>query len=134
MTNADYHKALLAIVIWREARGEPLAGKIGVACVIRNRVNADKVGPGRWTAVITERFQFSSMTAPGDPTLVEWPQDNDPSWLVCMIVAEGVYNGTTPDNTFGATLYVNLAVANPEWAHTAVKTVVLGKQTFYREA
>ncbi len=132
MTLQDWHKALLSLVIWRESRGEPLAGKIGVACVIRNRVTADKVGPNRWAATISEKAQFSSMTIPGDPNLVEWPEDNDPSWTTSMMIAEGVYVGTVADNTEGALNYANLSVCNPPWAHTMTETVVLGNQTFFK--
>jgi hypothetical protein len=132
MTLADWHKALFALTIWRESRGEILAGKIGVAWVIRNRVLTDKIGPNRWSAIISERLQFSSMTSPNDPNLIEWPQDSDASWIVCMSVAEGIYNGTTPDNTMGANLYANLSVCNPKWAHTATETVKLGATTFFK--
>lgn len=132
MSIGDWHKALLALVVWREARGEVLAAKIGVACSIRNRVLADKVGPNRWAAVICERDQYSSMTYHGDPNLVEWPGEDDASWTACMVVAEQVINWQIADNTGGAVNYVNLSVDQPAWAHTMKETCKIGAQTFFK--
>lgn len=132
MTMSDWNKALLALVIWREARGEPYPGKIAVAAVIRNRVQATHL-PDQWDEIIERKWQFSSITAPGDPMLIQWPHENDESWIDSMNVAEGVFSGMTQDNTGGATLYANLNVCNPPWDFTKlIKTANIGAHTFFK--
>lgn len=131
MQMKDWYVAVLALVVWREARGEPLEGKIGVASVIRNRVLATHL-PDKWDDVIEQKWQFSSLTAPGDAMLVQWPHDEDQSWIDSMNVAQGVFDGTTPDNTNGAVLYCNLRVAQPNWAVPEKRTAIIGNHTFFK--
>jgi spore germination cell wall hydrolase CwlJ-like protein len=131
MTAQDWHKSLLALVIWREARGESHEGKIAVGCVIRNRVVATHLAD-QWADVIEKRLQFSSMTAAGDAMLVQWPADNDPSWVDSMNVAEGIFAGSFLDATNGATLYCNLHVCKPAWADPAKQTATIGNHTFFK--
>jgi len=65
-----WHTALLALMLWREARGESDEAKIAVAHTVVNRV----AHPGWWGRtvddVIAKKWQYSSMTDPGDPQLV----------------------------------------------------------------
>ncbi len=131
MTMQDWYKAALALVVWREASGEPLEGKLGVANVIRNRCEATHL-PDKWADVIERKWQFSSMTAPGDATLVKWPLEGDASWIDAMNVAERVFTLGGCDNTQGATMYCNLDVCNPPWAKTMKETVKIGHHTFFR--
>jgi len=128
-----WYKAALALVVWREARGEPVEGKLAVANVIRNRVEATHL-PDQWAHVIERKWQFSSMTAPGDAMLVEWPLEGDQSWIDAMDVAERVLTLGGCDNTGGATMYCNLDVCDPAWAHTMQATVKIGHHTFFRNA
>ena len=133
MVMQDWYRAVLALVIWREARGESYAGKVAVASVIRNRVNATRL-PDQWDDVIERKWQFSSMTAPGDAMLVQWPHDGDQSWLDSMNVAEGVFDGTIADNTDGSTLYANLSVCHPNWNFAELtQTAIIGAHTFFKE-
>jgi N-acetylmuramoyl-L-alanine amidase len=131
MNMQDWYRAALALVIWREARGEPYEGKVGVGSVIRNRVQATHLSD-QWDDVIERKWQFSSMTAPGDGMLVQWPRDGDQSWTDSMNVAQGIFDGSIADNTGGATLYVNLAVAHPAWADTETQTVKINNHTFFK--
>lgn len=126
---------LLALCVWREARGESWQGKLGVAWSIRNRV----MRPGQtwwgddWETVILKRWQYSSFNAddpnarliPGDPT-------TDFSWAQCLSVAEDVYSNSVADPTNGATHY-HAASMNPppKWAETAQFKVQLGNHLFY---
>jgi spore germination cell wall hydrolase CwlJ-like protein len=132
MTNDDWNRALLALVVWREARGEPLEGKLAVANVIRNRVEATHL-PDQWDNIMERKWQFSSLTAPGDGMLVQWPLPSDPTWVDSMGVAERVYTLGNCDNTQGATFYANLSVVDPPWAHTMTETVKIGHHTFFRD-
>jgi len=131
MTIDDWHKALLALVVWREAEGETLEGKQGVAWVIRNRVAASHI-PEDWSNIITARAQFSSMTTTGNARLVAWPKDEEPAWTDSMDVAQQVLGDAIPDPTDGATLYCNLAVCHPEWADVYPVTAVIDHQTFFK--
>jgi len=130
MTWRDWQIALLALVIWREARGEPHDGKRAVAHVIRNRVLHTE-DQNRWEQIICARLQFSSMTAPGDGMLIQWPSEPDAAFDDCMFVALSVYAGTDDDPTGGALHYCNLAVAQPKWAEELKPLVKIGKHTFF---
>lgn len=127
-----WYKALLALVLWREAQGEPHEGRVAIANVIRNRVLSTH-HDDQWDNVMEKKWQFSSLTAPGDPTLVRWPDNTDPVFQDCARIAIATIEGTIEDNTGGATLYANLNVCDPAWTHTATKTVVIGHHTFFKE-
>lgn len=63
---SPWYKSMLALVLWREARGEVKTAGIdalrAVAHVIKNRVEATHL-PDTWDDVITARWQFSSINA-----------------------------------------------------------------------
>lgn len=135
----DWFKWVLALVLWREARGEGAEGMRAVAHVIRNRVEATDL-PDQWEDVIQKKWQFSSMTAPGDSQLVAWPKQPDPVFEQAMQIAAAVYAGTDIDVTGGAHFYANLAAvpANSSfWKIAADKvnhpiTAKIGHHTFYK--
>jgi hypothetical protein len=98
--------------------------------VLSNRAAARK------TDVYTEavrKWQFSSMTAPGDPNLILYPTDNDPQWLTALALAEQAAAGTLEDITGGATSYYATSMATPPaWASTMTQTAVIANQIFFR--
>lgn len=110
-----YELFLLALVVWREARGETYEAKCGVAWSIRNRV----VSPGWWghsyPEVISKPWQYTSMTGKGDPNLVAWPLGlSDPSWFDSFRAAQAAQAATTADPVSGATHYFDRSLdANP---------------------
>lgn len=104
----NYDQFLLALVMWREARGEGPDGMRAVGHVILNRTHA--WGQTLYQAIIG-RNQFSSITVLGDSQTVLWPLPNDP---VFALAAE-VYNGTSPDPTGGALYYANESAITSEW-------------------
>jgi len=63
---------LMKLCVWREARGEGMLGKRGVAQVIQNRAN----DPSWWghdiRSVILKPWQFSSFNM-ADPNSEKWP-------------------------------------------------------------
>lgn len=122
-----YNQFLLALTMWREARGEGLEGMKAVGCVIRNRVHN-----GTWSEIITAKWQFSSLTAPGDAMLVSWPVQNDIQFLEAMALAGGIYTGVLTDNTNGATHYFNPSVVKPKWAASLTKVASIGHHDFYK--
>lgn len=102
----DYQAFLLALVMWREARGEGAAGMEAVAHVIVNRTR-------QWRQslyeVICGQNQFSSMTVCGDSQSVRWPDDNDNAFIMARVVAVSVLDQTFSDTTGGALYYANVA-------------------------
>jgi len=137
MSWVDYHKILLSMVLWREARGEGEDGMTAVACVIRNRVKLWKIS---WIVAIVAKNQFSSMGTAGDSQLVLWPQDKDLKFEAAMRIAEQVYNDYQEDITGGAVYYANLATATSGWFFENIvnqqdkhpQTVTVGHHTFFK--
>lgn len=115
---------ILALCIWREARGESFRGKLLVGTVIRNRVH-DKRWPNTYEGVITQRLQFSAFN-PNDPNAVKYPYTGvlsngpeDAAWYDCVQAAGMVLASQTTATK--ANHYHTLAVM-PPW-HDAAKIV-----------
>jgi spore germination cell wall hydrolase CwlJ-like protein len=136
----DYYKVLLALTMWREARGEGREGMRAVGHVIRNRVRSGGTF-GDWDHVITSKWQFSSLTAPGDSQLVRWPDSPDDKMTLALQLAEDIYTGADPDITEGSLWYANLGVVpatSSFWASVVHNPQVeyattIGNHTFYRK-
>ena len=122
---------MLALCIWREARGEGPAGMQAVACVIRNRVRARG---SSYYAEVTRAWQFSSITAKGDPELGVYPVPNDPQWASIQALVPGIIDGSLADNTGGAQFYYADGIPLPSWAQGMTATVSVGRQHFYKAA
>lgn len=121
---------LLALCIWREARGEGMLGKRGVAHVVANRVNANKFFGHDTRTVILKPYQFSSFNA-SDPNADKWPEETDPSWQDSQAAAKQVLSWNDPDLTAGALYYFSppLSRAPEAWGSVGV-TLVTGNLTF----
>lgn len=130
MTHADYF--MTALCLWREARGEGNSGMTAVGCVIRNRVTRDNKS---YYAEVVKPWQFSSITAKGDPQLVLFPDALDGSWQQAVLVAGNIIGDVVSDITGGATLYFDDSIPFPRsWNPAAVQaTVKLGRLNFYKE-
>jgi hypothetical protein len=133
MTPSDYEKALLALVMYREARGDGMEAMRAVGHVVANRVAAKW---GDWSKVITKHDQFSSMSVLGDSQNIVWI---NPITQPLLDAAEAVYGGNDPDVTLGAMYYANERTEDSEWYKTNIinspnhpVTVIIGKQTFRR--
>jgi spore germination cell wall hydrolase CwlJ-like protein len=130
MTHMDY--AMAALCLWREARGEGERGMAGVGWVLRNRVARRG---SCYFAEVVRPWQFSSMTAKGDPQVANYPAVADPSWALAQQVAAYVIEKALADPTGGATLYYDDSIAFPKsWDRAKVQaTVKIGRLNFYRE-
>lgn len=107
----------LALVIWREARGASSDAQTAVGWSVMNRVQR----PGWWgktlDEVVTKKWQYSSIAAPGDPQLILWPKLADPSWLAVLGIAHEILYGDSANNVFpGADSYYDSSIAAPKWA------------------
>ena len=131
------------LTVWREAMNQGLDGMEAVAWVMINRLKSGKHG-GSLMEVCTERLQFSSMTALGDPMTVKWPTHMNVAeanaWRLAEIACSGVEDGSVPDPTHGATYYANLATAKSGWFFENIvrdtvnhpQTAQINNHTFYR--
>lgn len=130
MTWDDWDKAITALTIWREASGEGMVGMRAVLHVIMNRASRHNLDLAQ---VCEQPWQFSSLTAPGDPCLIKWPKKTDQSFTVadCLVDQPG------DDPTGGAEYYRNVATATSTDFQKMVdsgqikQTVVIGHHTFY---
>lgn len=146
-----------AATLMGETRGEPYLGKVAVAWVIRNRMDAPKwwgvfssldrrltgIDPPRYSAeaVCRKLYQFSC-----------WNR-NDPSWPICvkfsdpaqfennilnaqfsdcLKAVDAVFAGKAEDITKGATHYYNPKVVNPKWDDDGEMTAIVGNHRFYK--
>jgi spore germination cell wall hydrolase CwlJ-like protein len=88
---------MLALCVWREARGETERGQELVAQVILNRVR-DLRWPDTVVGVVTQRWQFSAFNA-GDPNALLFPSESDPSWDCCVNAADLILQTQKPITT-----------------------------------
>jgi spore germination cell wall hydrolase CwlJ-like protein len=123
---------MLALAIYREARGEDLAAKIAVGCAIRNRVQHQGWYGRSWFDVTTKPCQFSSFNL-GEPNSIVFGGPNDHAWSDSIAAGVRVMNGE-PDPTGSATFYFDASRAPnpPAWAAKYVHTVDIGAFRMYR--
>jgi spore germination cell wall hydrolase CwlJ-like protein len=108
----EYNKLLLAICMWREARGEGLHGMRAVGCVIRNRV---KEWNQSWFKVITGKNQFTSMSVPEDAQLIVWGNPHEAEFQAVLELADAIYENREKDVTNGSLYYYNPKTASSAW-------------------
>lgn len=122
--------AIGALCAWRENRGGGVAGMQSVINVLVNRADA------RGTSVYTEavrRWQFSSLTAPGDPNLALFPSETDFEWETAVSLMHQLEKDALPDITGGATSYYAASMHTPPaWAATMERTCEIQGQIFFR--
>lgn len=125
------NKVFLALVLWREARGEAHQTKIAVANTIMTRVK----NPGWWgkdvLSVLFKKWQYSSMTDPHDAQLSRWPDGADATFWECMQIANDAVEGTLPDYAPGADSYYDTSIPPPSWATKENLIAQLGRIRFH---
>ena len=121
----------LALALWREARGESLDAKRGVACCILNRVKK----PCWWgtdiLSVLFKKWQFSSLTAPGDKQLTTYPTADDTQFEICMQIARDAVNGSIMNPVPGADSYYDVSISAPVWATSKTFVRQIGRIIFH---
>lgn len=131
MDRSELH--CLALTVYFEARGEPLAGKIAVGHVVLNRVSNPRF-PHSICAVMKQggdthrnRCQFS-FWCDGQS---DKPADKR-AWREAIFVATLIETGMTADPTRGA-LWYHAEGANPDWAQEFEpnQRVQIGRHIFY---
>ena len=115
-TNSDL--ALLARLIYGEARGESYTGKVAVGAVVLNRVKSASF-PNTVSGVIYQPYAF---TAVSDGQINMTPDAS------CTEAAKAAMNGWDP--TYGAIYYYNPSTATSKWIFSRKTTVTIGNHVF----
>ena len=142
-TFQSYADVLLALCMWREARGGSASLQYAIMRVIFNRV-AEPKGPyskcRSAVEVILCPFQFSSFNQ-GDANAAKLP---DPSrktdwaaWLQCCSIVDAAadpvsYQSEMGDPTKGATHYFDDSITPPAWADPSKLTLQIERVRFYK--
>lgn len=112
--------AVLALTVWREASNQTYATKLAIAYSILNRVDHPKWWGSSISEVCEKKWQYSSMTAPGDPNLVRWPSDTDQSWIDSLSAAQSAIDRTEPNPSPGSDSYYDISMDRagkpPKWS------------------
>lgn len=123
--------AMLALTVWREARGEGTEGMKAVACSIRNRVRRPSWWGHTFYEVCTKKWQYSSMTAPNDPQLGKFPSRDDHEFEQSLWISNEVVEGRIKSPVPGADSYYDSSIAPPAWAIPAKFVGRIGRLNFY---
>lgn len=128
----------IAIIKWTvllEAAGEPFAGKLAVAHVIRNRM----AQRGKTAFEICwAPYQFSAWLMPLKTIAEKLSNESLTTIADCNRAAKRAYDRSGTDPTLGATHYLNeaLTIAQsgklPSWVEQLQWTVKIGQHDFYK--
>lgn len=110
--------ALLARLIYGEARGESYVGQVAVGAVVMNRIKSSSF-PNTMSGVIYQSYAF---TAVNDGQINLTPNDT------AKRAAQDAMNGWDP--TYGAIYYYNPATATSQWIFSRTTTVTIGNHVF----
>lgn len=121
----------MALTIWREARGESIEGKKGVAFTVINRVSKPSWWGSDIMSVLFKKWQYSSLTDPKDRQLTTWPSADDTSWQESLDVAFKVISGEYTNPVPGADSYFDVSIKAPPWATKNKFVKKIGRLNFY---
>jgi N-acetylmuramoyl-L-alanine amidase len=129
----------LAMNIYHEARGEPLAGQLAVGFSTMNRV-ADKRYPDTVCDVVHQaKYHGWDMGNPiRNQCQYSWfcdglsdnPQDGK-AMLESVILSQNIIAGNVTDISEGATHY-HADYVHPYWADTLTSVLYIGSHIFYK--
>lgn len=126
-------RVFLALMIWREARGEPLDGQLAVGFTVVERIRSGIKwwGTDVLSALFT-KYQYSSLTAMRDPQLTTWPFSGDRRWQKCLSIADLILSGQAKNPAPGADSYYDISIKPPSWATTDKHVVDIGRLRFFK--
>lgn len=126
----------LAMNIYHEARGEPLAGQLAVGLVTMNRVESPRF-PDDICSVVKQGRYWQGNPVRNKCAFSWWcdgksdtPQDDD-AWAESVHLAWRIQQDTVTDFTDGATHY-HATYVNPYWADEHNYITQIGQHLFYR--
>jgi N-acetylmuramoyl-L-alanine amidase len=136
---------IVALVLYGEARSEPVQGIVAVGSVIRNRVRK----PGWWGAgfsgVCLQPWQFSCLSPKGGEgnykkvlgfaqRLAKKSQITNALERQCVWVAQGIVGDYVVDPTKASTHYHTKALhPRPEWAMGHTPVLQISAHCFYND-
>lgn len=123
LSSKDLH--CLALNIYHEARGEPFAGRVGVAQVTLNRVQVKHRGVRTVCQAVYAHKQFSWTTKPGKS---RHPQGS--AWQDSLYVAQQVAQGLRIDALWDA-LYFHHRHERVYWTRTLRMQLAIGNHVYW---
>jgi hypothetical protein len=131
-----YEISLLALTLYREARGESYEAKIAVAHTVKNRLDHPGWWGNDWISVLTRKWQYSSLTDPNDKQLTTWPKASDAAFAECLTIAERAVTGVSNSSLKGIDSYYDDSLQGdqrPKWAKEHPERFVgkIGRLNFY---
>jgi hypothetical protein len=135
----------VAVTLWGEARSQRIEGRIAVANVIRNRVQAQRAAFGiGWKQVCLKAFQFSTWLPQGGSENYRTTMEvgrrlvagevPGPILRECLWIADGAMAGAFGDNTRGSSHYMTSELYRthpPAWARDVVPVVTIHDHVFF---
>ncbi|MCD2323516.1 cell wall hydrolase [Sphingomonas sp. IC-56] len=113
----------LAVGIYYESKGEPLAGQLAVAQVLINRTQSGRF-PKSVCSVLTQRGQFSFIRGgkiPTPPSNAQWRQ----ALAVAQVAQKDLWDGPADE-----ALYFHARHSKASWARPRIASI--GNHIFYR--
>ncbi len=127
-----YEIMCLAMAIYHEARGEPIAGQYAVAQVVMNRVHDPRYPDDACSVVYdggeTRHECAFSFYCDGKS---DQPDTDSVAWYSAQLIAAAVYEGRAAPVVGGATHYHARRV-HPDWASTGQVVGRVNDHVFYR--
>lgn len=136
---------MVSLILYGEARSEPVQGIVAIGCVIRNRVRK----PGWWghdfKSVCAAKLQFSCLTPNGGAgnykrvvtfaeKLASGVQITNERERQCVWIAHGIVGDYVIDLTKGSCHYhVAAMTPRPQWAMGHVPVVQVGSHVFFND-
>ena len=124
-------KEILAGMIFGEARGEPLEGKIGVAITAMTRTKYPQWGSTIRNVVLALK-QFSCWEDVNAEKIRQARSQNSIVWKICFDIADKVMTGVYTDTIGEPTNYHTTAIF-PDWATSMKRLAVIGNHIFYHD-
>lgn len=131
---AYYELVLLALMMWREARNQPPSIRLQVGWTVLNRVMNPKWWGNDVVSVITKKWQYSSINAPGDKQMGLWPAVDDGVFIECLQQAGVLLHDDTISRVIlypHADSYYDDSIPPPKWATPDKRNGTLGPFAFY---
>jgi len=119
---------IIALTIWLEAAGEPLAGKVAVAVTIQTRSESRGLAP--WQVCLADR-QFSCWNSRKPNDITTLPTDR--AWRQCYKLARFMGRGGRFPAIGGRQFdhYHATWIPAPVWSNSMARPVRIGRHLFY---
>jgi spore germination cell wall hydrolase CwlJ-like protein len=115
----------LAIGIYFESKGEPLAGQLAVGKVIANRAASGGRFPATYCGVLFQRGQFSFVHGGSLPSVAH----SNRQWQTAVAIAK-IVDQRLQDSSVGNALFFHARYVSPGWGLKRVASI--GNHIFYR--